>query len=162
MDRSTCGGDDAVRDRTRTEPQAIGSRPAARVVWDDRIELVGWTTPATVQAGKDIDLAVVYKVLQPLDRSWKAFVHLDGPTRINGDHEPLEGRCPTTTWRPGDYLVDHITMTATLPGRYAINIGFFRGLTPRWTNLPISAAPAVIRDSYGQLRLATIVVDEAR
>ncbi len=51
-----------------------------------------------------------------------------------------------------------VTMSATTVGRYDINIGFFRGRAPNWTNLPISAASAAIRDSWGQLRMAPIVV----
>ncbi|MEO7091637.1 MAG: hypothetical protein ABI175_00215, partial [Polyangiales bacterium] len=160
MDRSTCDGGGAIRDRMRTEPPSIATRSEVPVTWDDRLQLVGWTAPAQVRAGESFELAVVYKVLRPFDRSWKAFVHLDGPVRVNGDHEPLEGRCPTLTWRPGDFLLDRVTMSATAAGRYDINIGFFRGAAPRWTNLPISAAPAAMRDAYGQLRLATIIVKE--
>ena len=26
--------------------------------------------------------------------------------RFNGDHEPINGRCQTSTWQPGDYIVD--------------------------------------------------------
>lgn len=160
MDRSTCEGDGTIRDRSRSEPPAISARPAAPVIWADRIQLVGWTAPVQARLGEELELAVVYKVLQPLDRTWKAFVHLDGPVRVNGDHEPLSGRCPTTSWRAGDFLVDRIALRATTAGRYSINIGFFRGPAPRWTNLPISAGPAALRDSWGRLRLGQISVAE--
>jgi RNA polymerase sigma-70 factor (ECF subfamily) len=160
MDRSTCDGGGVVRDRLRAEPPEISARANGPVIWDDRVELAGWTAPAQVRAGETIELAVVYKVLRPLERTWKAFVHLDGPVRVNGDHDPLDGRCPTTTWRPGDFLVDRITMSATTAGRYDINIGFFRGRARSWINLPISAAPTAMRDSWGQLRIGQVIVGD--
>ncbi len=153
VDRATCDGDGAVRDRTRAEP-TVAARPPAPVRWDDRVELIGWT----VQTDEQVELAVVYQVLKPLDRPWKTFVHLLGPAWVNADHDPLDGRCPTTTWRPGDYLVDRISLEAAKPGRYDVLIGLFRGPAPHWTNLPITAAPAAMRADGDQLRITTIDV----
>ncbi len=159
IDLARCDEPGAVADRTSTEPGGISVRPTAPVTWDDRVDLVGWTVPTSARLGEDFELAVVYRARGPLARPWKAFVHLDGPVRISGDHALLEGRCPTTTWRAGDYFVDRIGMRATTSGRYAIHIGFFRGPAPRWTNLPLSAAPAAMRADFGQLLLGTVTVE---
>ena len=92
----------------------------------------------------------MYRVLQPLDRAWTVFAHLAGPRWVNTDHEPVAGRCPTRMWRAGDVIVDRFTVELPVPGRYELAIGFYAGSAPRWTNLPVSAAPpGPTRDDEG-------------
>ena len=53
-------------------------------------------------------------------------MHFDGrAARFNGDHEPIDDRCPTSTWQPGDYIVDTYTVIA---GGAAFAEGHVRGL----------------------------------
>ena len=87
-------------------------------VWDDRIELVGWNNPPSAHLGEKFDAVVYYRVLQPVERSWKAFVHidLDGKNRANADHDPIGGHCPTSTWQVGDILA---STERFYPGRLA-------------------------------------------
>lgn len=148
----------------REVPKTISNRPATRVAWDDSIELVGWEVPARVRRGEPFQIDVVYKVLKPLDRSWSVFVHLDGPKmRANGDHDPLGGRCPTSTWKPGDVIVDRTSLRVNPSydtGSYALWIGFFGGSAPSWRNLPVSEAPASLRDDVQRYKLTTVEVGE--
>ena len=147
-------------------PAAGLTAPPARVAWDERVELVGWTAPARVARGTPFDVELTYRVLRPLDRAWTVVVHLDGvaageasdrPARVNADHDPS---CPTTTWRPGDYVRERFTTTiATAPGPYALAVGFFAGASPQWTNLPVTAAPPGAADAWHSVRLATLTVE---
>jgi RNA polymerase sigma factor (sigma-70 family) len=144
------------------EPGDIPYRPRGRVVWDDRIELVGWNLPRTVGRGADIEVTLYYKVVRPLDGAWKIFLHLAGPGWLNADHEPADGQCPTSIWKPGDVVVDRFTTrlpTDKRPGTYDVRIGFFTGWAPSWRNLPISEAPAELRHASDGLQLTTIVVE---
>jgi hypothetical protein len=132
------------------EPSGL-VRPSARVVWDHAIELVGWMLPPVAPAGQPVDITLVYRALVTVDRPWKIFVHFDGPRmRRNADHEPAAGRCPTSTWRAGDVIVDRFTVTfdPTYPrGAYTLWLGFFSGWPPRFRNLPASDAPEAMRGS---------------
>ena len=138
-------------------------RPAGRIAWDDKVELVGWDMPDKVHLGDSVDVAVYYRVLQPLGRSWKAFVHIDIPkkTRVSADHDPLAGRCPTSSWQPGDLLVDRFTTRITdTAGTYQVWIGFFRGWAGNWINLPISDGAASVRDDqYNRIKLAELIAE---
>lgn len=153
-----------------TAPPAGNTAPSARVAWDERVELVGWTAPARVTRGTPFEVEVTYRVLRPLDRAWTVFVHFDGvrgdatagakpapPARVSADHDPS---CPTTAWRPGDYVRERFTATiATAPGSDALAVGFFAGASLQWTNLPVTAAPAGAADAWHGVRLATLVVE---
>lgn len=146
-------------------PPAMSSRPPSRIVWDGRIELMGWDLPPRVELGKPFELTLYYKVLDRIDRPWKVFVHIDGPVRAGrADHEPIGGRCEMTEWQPGDYVVDRYTAKferseRAKPGTYDVWVGFFTGYAPSWKNMPISDAPADRRDQKDRVKLSTIRVD---
>jgi len=147
-------------------PPAMAARPTARVVWNDRIELVGWDLPASARIGDTLAITLYYKVLQPIDLAWKVFVHVDAPkARLNADHDPMAGRCPTTAWQPGQILIDHVMTTVkmdayhpgTLPaGTYEVWTGFFRGIPGNWQNLPISEG---IHDDQQRVRIGAISIE---
>ena len=46
--------------------------------------------------------------------------------RKHPDHAPVGDSCPTSTWKPGDVLVDRFSTTLPVPGAYPLKIGFFR------------------------------------
>ena len=137
------------------------ARPAAPIVWDDRIELVGWSVPATATRGEVVEITAYFRVRAPLERAWKVFLHIDGPDwRVNGDHAPAGGRCPTSTWQAGDLVVDRFAVTIhpdAPDGRFVVWVGFFAGWAPDWVNLDVSTAPAAARDRH-RIRLAELVV----
>ena len=141
---------------------SISNRPSARVAWEESLELAGWELPARIGVGEPFHLTLYFKVLKPLDRSWKIFIHMDGPTmRINADHDPLGGRCPTSTWKPGDVIVDRTALRVDPSfdgGKYDVWIGFFGGMDPNWRNLSLSDAPATMRDEHQRFRLTSIEV----
>ncbi|NVB85383.1 MAG: sigma-70 family RNA polymerase sigma factor [Kofleriaceae bacterium] len=142
--------------------------PRSPVVWNRQIELVGWRIPAHVRAGTPFEVAIVYRVLGDVTRTWKPFVHLDGPEkRHNADHEPASGRCPTSTWRAGDVIVDRFTVTIaeTYPrGRYEMWTGFFTGWGSLWKNLTVTDAPEALRGDPAKhpdaVHVTDIVLDQ--
>ena len=105
-------------------------------VFEDRLELLGWELrdedgelAAYAVPSRDYQLRMFYRVLAPLRRKWRVFLHIDGyGRRHNGDHAPLEGRYDTSYWQPGDVVVDSYRLRLApnfQPGRYGVHVGFF-------------------------------------
>ncbi|HEX7836814.1 MAG TPA: hypothetical protein VF469_05090, partial [Kofleriaceae bacterium] len=147
------------------EPKAIPFRPKGKVVWDNRIQLLGWDLPRKVARGERFDVTLYYKILQPVGGSWKTLMHFDGRAGRagNGDHDPIGGRCPTSTWQLGDYIIDRFTASAgggAFPGGpHDVWIGFFTGSNPNWRNMTVSEAPGDMRDNVDRVKITTIVLD---
>ena len=154
LDRSPCDGA-----RGHDVPATL-TRVPAPVVWNDAIELVGSTVPTAIKTGENVEITFVYRALKPLDRDWTIFAHFDSSTtRVNADHDPGIGWCPTGRWRVGETIVDRAMVRFDRPDRYALTIGFFTGKAPNWENLPISVAPATMRAPNGAgVHIADIVV----
>jgi hypothetical protein len=146
------------------EPRDIGMKPKAKIVWDNRIQLLGWDLPKTVQRGVRFEVTLYYQILSPVGGSWKSLVHFDGPAGRagNGDHEPIGGRCPTSTWQPGDYIIDRFSTSvggAFPAGAYEVWIGFFTGSAPNWRNMTLSEAPGDMRDNADRVKIRTLLLD---
>jgi hypothetical protein len=147
------------------EPKDIRVRPKGKVVWDNRIQLLGWDLPRTVARGARFDITLYYKILSPVGGSWKTLMHFDGPAGRagNGDHEPIGGRCPTSTWQPGDYIIDKFSTSAgggAFPGGvYEVWLGFFTGAAPNWKNMTVSEAPGDMRDTADRVKITTLGLD---
>ncbi|MDQ3364257.1 MAG: sigma-70 family RNA polymerase sigma factor [Myxococcota bacterium] len=154
LERPPCEGAGA-----REIPTAL-VRPSTSVVWSRQIELVGWVLPSTMTANRPIEMTLVYRTLKPLDRDWRIFAHFDSQaTRVNGDHDPAIGWCPTSQWRAGDMIADRVSVQFEQPGRYSLTIGFFTGSAPHWENMSLSAVPPAMKsDTQGGVRITEIVV----
>ena len=148
-----------------TEPKAIKQRPKTPVIWDKKLELLGWDIPATMERGSKVEVKIYYKVIQGVGGAWKSLMHFDGPLRFNGDHPPIKDRCPTSTWQPGDYIIDTHTINvgggAFPPGKYDLWIGFFTGSAPNWKNMPVTspALPSDMRDTADRVKIMSVVLD---
>jgi hypothetical protein len=145
------------------EPKNIPTRPNKRIVFDNRIEVLGWDIPKRAGRGDKVTVTMFYKILQPVGGNWRVLFHFDGSLRFNGDHEPIKGRCQTSTWQPGDYIVDTHTVTAGggafAPGTYEVWTGFFTGSNPNWKNMPVSEASPELRDTTDRVKITTIKLD---
>ena len=147
------------------EPRDIAVRPPSKVIWDGRIQLLGWDIPKRVHRGERFEVRLYYKILQPVGGTWKTLLHIDGPGGRAGigDHDPIAGRCPTSTWQLGDYIIDKFTTSAgsgAFPAAvYEIWTGFFTGSNPNWRNMPISEAPGNMRDNVDRVKITTIALD---
>lgn len=146
-----------------TEPTQISQKPKGRITFDNKIQLLGWNVPASMKRGSKVTVTMYYKILSPVGGSWKALMHFDGALRFNGDHDPINGRCPTSTWQLGDYIVDSYTLTAggsAFPaGNYDVYVGFFTGSAPNWKNMAVSEAPGDMRDNADRVKIMSIRLD---
>jgi hypothetical protein len=133
---------------------APNQNPLASMVLDDipkpahtvdasfrgELAVLGWEV--TDASGRVVDSVVpqtpykirfYYRVDEPINGTWKAFLHIDGfGRRYNGDHSVLEGRYPMNLWNPGDFIVDELVFQLEpnfLPGDYTVYFGFFSGDT---------------------------------
>ncbi len=144
------------------EPKNIQARPKGKVVWDNKIQLLGWDMPRSVTRGRRFEVTIYYKILQPVGGNWKTLMHFDGPAGRagNGDHEPIGGRCPTSSWQQGDYIIDTFTPRvgggAFPHGNYEVWLGFFTGAAPNWRNMTLSEAPGDLRDSADRVKITSL------
>ena len=155
LDRPRCDGA-----RGHDIPASL-TKPPGAVVWDQSIELIGWSVPAKVKRGENIEVVFVYRALKAVPRDWTIFAHFDSSTRrVNGDHDPGIGWCPTTRWQAGETIADRATVRFTEAGRYTLDIGFFTGKAPNWENLGVSAAPSTMREpNHPGVHIADVVVE---
>ncbi len=146
------------------EPAGIQYRPKGRVVFDNKIELLGWSMPQRIDRGDNFEIVTYFKILAPVGGTWTMLMHFDGPLRLrDGDHKPIKDRCPTSTWQPGDFIIDTHTMSTSggsFPaGRYELWIGFFTGTSPSFRNMPVSAAPGDMRDTVDRVKITAITLE---
>lgn len=147
----------------RQEPPGIATRPPSPIVFDERIELIGWNIPAQVRRGERFTATLYYKILAPVGGAWRVFQHYDrSGGRFIGDHVPIEGRCPTTEWTAGDYIVDRHTLIAGAagmgPGSFDLWTGFFTGVAPSWRNMKVTQAPEKAKDGEDRVKITSIVL----
>lgn len=108
-----------------------------RALLDDRIEFLGYELDLPygdrVGAGDPFAITWYFRVLRGISGNYKMFVHIDGRgLRINGDHDPLDGKYPLRLWDKGDVVVDRQTLKVPAHfrgGNYTIYMGFFSGNT---------------------------------
>ena len=147
----------------RTEPPKITTKPKAKIVFDNRVQLLGWDIPAHVHTGEKFEVRMYYKILQPVGGAWQILFHFTGPTYFNGDHQPIDNKCPTSTWQPGDFIVDTHTVQASgggyARGAYEVWTGFFTGSNPNFKNMTVSEAPGDMRDKDDRVKITTITLD---
>jgi 4-amino-4-deoxy-L-arabinose transferase-like glycosyltransferase len=146
------------------EPKGIKYRPKARVVFDNKLELLGWDIPPKLERGDDFEVVTYWKVLAPVGGAWTMLLHFDGPLRLrDGDHKPIKDRCPTSSWQPGDFVIDRHPMKTGgggyPPGKYELWIGFFTGSAPNFRNMTVSAAPGDMRDTTDRVKIASLLLD---
>jgi len=154
---------DPLRTPIPHEPTAKNPiTPKTTRAFQNHLELLGWSIPRAVNRGDKFTVTSYYKVLQPVGGNWRVLYHFDSGLRFNGDHEPINGRCQTATWQPGDYIVDTYTVSAgggaLSPGPYEVWTGFFTGAAPNWKNMPVSEAPAEMRDQADRVKITTITL----
>lgn len=120
-----------VRARTHSlEPSQPSNAQTAQ--FGRQARLVGYDlSPTDLQAGQPVTLTLHWQAGEPWSQRARVFVHLldtDDNIVASADSEPGGGRLPTTSWLPGEYLVDaHATqLPADLPpGEYRWEIGFY-------------------------------------
>jgi 4-amino-4-deoxy-L-arabinose transferase-like glycosyltransferase len=130
-----------------------------RVNFDNRVELLGYDLDlphgSYVGPGESFGITWYFSVRAPVPGAYQPFVHIDGPgQRINGDHQPVEGRYPMRLWEPGDIIVDRQRLTVPANyrgGQLTIYLGFFSGES----RLDIVQGP---EDDVNRARLGTLTI----
>jgi arylsulfatase A-like enzyme len=100
-------------------------RPAlpARAELGDALRFLGADLPREARAGAEIDAVWYFETLGELDGRWKIFVHVEGPGRFLGDHDPGLAR-----WKPGQVVADRQRLrVGDVPGEYTVYLGAFLG-----------------------------------
>jgi hypothetical protein len=157
-------------DRTRLGPARVEGRArafnlppvAARLdaTFGDAIELVGFNDEpplSQLRPGDEVALTLVWRALAPLEADYVVTVQLLGPDGgVYGqrDASPLEGAAPTSTWSPGEILVDEYRFAVSSdapPGEYRLLAAMYR---------PESGERLPVGDGGDSLTLASIQVTQ--
>lgn len=106
--------------------------------FEDGVRLLGYDVGSTtLQPGDAVDLTLYWQAREPVEHRYKVFTHLLGqefnpasgnPLWGQQDNEPVGGTRPTSTWRPGEVIVDGYVILLDVgapPGSYAIEIGLY-------------------------------------
>jgi len=112
--------------------------------FDDGIRLLGYAgVPRAARPGDGVKITLFWQAAAVVDRSYYRFVHLldrKGKVWSQYNSRPLDGARPTTSWLPGEFLIDTVlvTLPVDLPaGTYRLEIGFFDADTEGMPRLPV-------------------------
>ena len=100
------------------------------------IDLIGYDLDrAEYRPGDSVYLQLWWRVTEKPGKDWTVFTHLLGPVKSDGstvwagqDAQPGQGSVPTTTWAPGDLILDEYQLqlpTDAPPGEYSIEVGLY-------------------------------------
>jgi hypothetical protein len=100
--------------------------------FEGKVDYLGYDLPGGPELGAGEELTITYHFrCNTRPPAYKMFVHIDGQgARLNGDHDPVDGRYPLRYWAPDDYILDRQTLRVPAhfrPGDYTIFLGFFEG-----------------------------------
>jgi hypothetical protein len=103
--------------------------------FDRRIELLGYDLDLprgdAVGPGQAFTVTWYFRCVTPVPGSYQPFLHVDGfGQRLNGDHEPVNGRYPVRMWSEGDIVVDRQELRVPAnfpPGDYTFFLGLYAG-----------------------------------
>lgn len=99
---------------------------------EDEITLLGYSLAEDeVRAGEIVHLTLFWRAEAEVDERYKVFVHLldeEGRLLAQRDSEPVGGSRPTTTWAPGEVVVDNygVLLSQDLPpADYHLVVGIY-------------------------------------
>ncbi len=150
-----------------TAPKLPPAPPAelrSGAIFGDSLELQSVIiNPSRGVTGESVHVGARFHVTKQLPADYMIFVHVedaDGRVdRINVDHAPMRGARNTSSWRPGEDLVDEfdIPIPPNMPVRgLTLILGFWDPKTD--ARLPISNANAVRTDGNNRLLVGTFPV----
>jgi hypothetical protein len=105
----------------------------------DALRFLGADLPESARPGDRIPVSWYFESLQALPGAWKVFVHVEGPGRFLGDHDPGHAGLPIARWKPGQVIADRLKLAVppgTPPGEYTVYLGVYQGNK----RLPLSEA----------------------
>jgi 4-amino-4-deoxy-L-arabinose transferase-like glycosyltransferase len=121
----------------------------------EHIELLGYSLGTVAAkpsvAGKPLSLTLYWQAIEPVEETYTVFVHLADTREVMvGQHDgpPADGSRPTTTWEPGEIVVDqHVLEVSPVAsaGTYRLMTGMYSSVSGK--RLPIVASPGVLDDN---------------
>jgi Dolichyl-phosphate-mannose-protein mannosyltransferase len=102
------------------------------------LDLIGFDldrAPDVYYPGDIVYLQLWWRANGKPDKDWTVFTHLLGPAKSDGnrvwagqDAQPGQGSVPTSTWAPGDLILDEYQLqlpSDAPPGNYEIEVGLY-------------------------------------
>ncbi|GAB4558735.1 MAG: hypothetical protein Kow0047_04070 [Anaerolineae bacterium] len=129
----------------RFEPPPIDHPVDA--VFGSVIRLIGVNVRSTPQNGRWL-IEAVWQPLAEIDRSLTSFVHVlgpDGRVVAQEDHIPLRGQRPTTSWLPGEVLIDPFEVSAPDEPSLVLEIGLYDASEPGYPRLLLPDGSDAVR-----------------
>lgn len=121
------------------------------------IRLRGYALTPTARPGGHILLTLLWQSLRPVEKDYQVFVHLlndRGEKILQRDGQPVLWMRPTSTWRPGEEIVDRygLLLPPTLAiGRYTLAVGLYDAVTGQ--RLAVSAGPTDFAIELGPIEV---------
>jgi len=98
----------------------------------DKVAFLGYDLDkTTIKPNSTLHLTLYWQALARMETSYTVFVHLlDAQDRTWGqrDNLPMRGTHPTTSWLPGEVVIDEyevVVNTAAPAGEYQIEVGMY-------------------------------------
>ncbi|MDP3045916.1 MAG: 6-pyruvoyl-tetrahydropterin synthase-related protein [Chloroflexota bacterium] len=120
-----------------------------------QVQLLGYTTDrGTARPGEGVRVTLFWRSVQPLDRTYSAFLHLIGQPGLIAQKDNVHpGGVPSTSWRSNQYVRDEhriVVPEQALPGIYRFRVGIYEPVSGE--RLPLEDAtqldillPSVLR-----------------
>jgi hypothetical protein len=120
--------------QTITLTVSSGPEGEIRANFDDKVLLASCEfTDVEVRPGGTVQLLITWQVEDSLGEDYTVFVHIvdqDGHILTQRDLPPLGGSRPTSTWQPGERLLDSYVLTippSAPEADYWVHVGLYRG-----------------------------------
>lgn len=120
--------------QTITLTVSSGPEGEVRANFADKVLLASCEfTDVVVRPGSTVQLLITWQVEESLGEDYTVFIHIvdeDGHILTQRDLPPLGGSRPTSTWQPGERLLDPyvLTIPSDAPeADYWVRVGFYRG-----------------------------------
>ncbi|MCB9591911.1 MAG: glycosyltransferase family 39 protein [Sandaracinaceae bacterium] len=127
--------------------------------FDHRIVLIGYDLELPhetyVGPGEAFTITWYFQVNAAIPGTYAPFVHMDGAgQRLNGDHEPVDGRYPVRLWEEGDVVADR--QEIRVPANYGRgNLTIFMGFWAGDNRLEVVEGPA---DDVNRARVGVLPI----
>jgi hypothetical protein len=131
----------AVQELEELESDGISTLRFGDAIQLERVKL----SRDNAQPGDIIQISLNWMVDEPIEQRYKVFLHLvdeNGQIIAQRDSEPGGGLALTTTWTPGEIIVDNhglFVPVRTKPGHYTLLLGLY-DLSNPLERLPVSSA----------------------
>lgn len=126
------------------------------------VRLEGYTleAPIPAQPGDEVRLRLFWRALSPMETSYTVFVQAydgAGTKALQRDSLPVCNQEPTTTWSPGDLVVDtHVMVVQDVPaGEYPIYVGLYDAAT----GVRVPRLTSGIPDIIDNVQVDTILIE---